>query len=201
MVNSQEDQNISILHSHHHSCRWQGLSVIKPISSIQLCSHFFLNYPEQWLSTGYHIHIWQLLLTLVKYECDLKNLTYIFARLKISTLDIQMNAALVNTTPGHTRIQAISRNGIDMEGLALTQLSIFFQNVIYCSNVILYKYNPSAWNWSSTPNIKSVLWILMTWCFSTRASVATVLSMHMCVSSCLWVKPNYAHMCFQLFID
>ena len=28
----------------------------------------------------------------------------------------------------------------------------------------------------------------MAWCFSTRASVATVLSMHPCVSSCLWVK-------------
>ena len=28
----------------------------------------------------------------------------------------------------------------------------------------------------------------MAWCFSTRASVTTVLSAHPCVSSCLWVK-------------
>ena len=28
----------------------------------------------------------------------------------------------------------------------------------------------------------------MAWCFSTRASVATVLSMHSCISSCLWVN-------------
>ena len=28
----------------------------------------------------------------------------------------------------------------------------------------------------------------MPWCFSTRASVATMLSMHPCVSSCLWFK-------------
>ena len=28
----------------------------------------------------------------------------------------------------------------------------------------------------------------MTWCFSTRASVATVLITHPCVSNCLWVK-------------
>ena len=31
-------------------------------------------------------------------------------------------------------------------------------------------------NWSSTMNIYSALWILMAWCFSTRASVPTVLN-------------------------
>ena len=30
------------------------------------------------------------------------------------------------------------------------------------------------------------LWVLMTWCFSTRALVATVLSIHPSISSCLW---------------
>ena len=34
----------------------------------------------------------------------------------------------------------------------------------------------------------SVLRILMAWCFSTRASVATVLTTHPCVSRCLRVK-------------
>ena len=37
----------------------------------------------------------------------------------------------------------------------------------------------------SVINILSTLWLLMAWCFSTRASVATVLDMHPCVSSCL----------------
>ena len=37
-------------------------------------------------------------------------------------------------------------------------------------------------------NILSALWILMTWCFSTRASVATGLSMHPCIFSYLWLK-------------
>ena len=37
-------------------------------------------------------------------------------------------------------------------------------------------------------NILSALWILMTWCFSTRASVATGMSMHPCIFSCLWLK-------------
>ena len=32
--------------------------------------------------------------------------------------------------------------------------------------------------------------MLMTWCFSTRASVATVLTMHPCVSQCLGVKSD-----------
>ena len=38
-------------------------------------------------------------------------------------------------------------------------------------------------------NIQSALWVLMAWCLSTRASVATVLGMHPCISSCLWVNP------------
>ena len=37
-------------------------------------------------------------------------------------------------------------------------------------------------------NILSALWLLLTWCFSTRASVATVLIMHPFVSSRLWVN-------------
>ena len=36
--------------------------------------------------------------------------------------------------------------------------------------------------------VRSVLWMLMTWCFSTRASVATILT-----------NTNYASMSFQLF--
>ena len=38
--------------------------------------------------------------------------------------------------------------------------------------------------------IKSPLRVLMTRCFSTRASVATVLSTHPCVSSCSWVNTH-----------
>ena len=43
-------------------------------------------------------------------------------------------------------------------------------------------------NWSNEKDISLALWILMARCFDTRASVAIVLSMHPCVSSCLWVK-------------
>ena len=35
-------------------------------------------------------------------------------------------------------------------------------------------------------NIYSALWILMVWCFRTRASVAKALSTHICISSSLW---------------
>ena len=38
--------------------------------------------------------------------------------------------------------------------------------------------------------IQSALWILMGWCFSTRASKAVVLSTNSCLSSCLWGKNN-----------
>ena len=44
------------------------------------------------------------------------------------------------------------------------------------------------WNWSNTMNILSALWILMAWCFITRASVATVLTTHPGISRCLRVK-------------
>ena len=64
----------------------------------------------------------------------------------------------------------------------------FFQNVIIFSNVIPYKCNILAWNWSNTMNIFSALWLLMVWCFSTRASVATLLSMHPSISSCVAVN-------------
>ena len=49
--------------------------------------------------------------------------------------------------------------------------------LVYVSISQLQRKNIFVWNWFNTVNIKSVLWILMAWCFSTRASVATVLSM------------------------
>ena len=35
------------------------------------------------------------------------------------------------------------------------------------------------------------LWMLMAWCFSTKASVATVLTMHPCISRCLRVNSEH----------
>ena len=60
-------------------------------------------------------------------------------------------------------------------------------NVILFSNIGSYNCNISIWNWIQW-NIEPALWVLMAWCFSTRASVATVPStcMHPCVSSILW---------------
>ena len=46
-------------------------------------------------------------------------------------------------------------------------------------------------NWSNTINILSTLWILMAWCFSTRAAVATMLRTQPCFSSCLRVDTKY----------
>ena len=36
--------------------------------------------------------------------------------------------------------------------------------------------------------ILSAMWLLLAWCFSTRAVVATLQNMHLCVSSHLWVN-------------
>ena len=53
-----------------------------------------------------------------------------------------------------------------------------------------YKCNIAVWNWSNAMDICSALWILMAWCFSTRASATTVLGMHLCLSGCLWVNDS-----------
>ena len=63
--------------------------------------------------------------------------------------------------------------------LTLKRLDRFFQNILYF--LMLYTVSAIFSNWSSTMNV-SALWILMAWCFSTRASVATVLTTHPCVS-------------------
>ena len=46
-----------------------------------------------------------------------------------------------------------------------------------CVNIVIF----FVWNWTNAMNIWSVLWILMAWCFNTRVSVATVLSVHTCI--------------------
>ena len=62
-----------------------------------------------------------------------------------------------------------------------------FYSVILFSITVIFLF---AWNLSNTIKVKSVLWLLMAWCFSARAAVATVLITHTCVSSCLWVNKN-----------
>ena len=65
-------------------------------------------------------------------------------------------------------------------------------------------WNISIWNWSNTMNVLSALWILMAWCFSTRASEATVLTTHPCVFRCLRVNTlrlaqNISHFTDDIF--
>ena len=74
--------------------------------------------------------------------------------------------------------------------LTLKHMRICFEDVILFSNVAHCKCNVFVSIVTITMNICSALWVLMSWCFSTRASVATVLSTHPCVSSCLWVNDS-----------
>ena len=74
------------------------------------------------------------------------------------------------------------------DDLTLKWLGHFFQNVISFSDAVHLMCNIFIWSWSNTMNFWSALWILMAWCFSTRASVAIVLTTHPCVSRCLRVK-------------
>ena len=81
--------------------------------------------------------------------------------------------------------------------LTLKQLGNFCQNVILFSHVVHHEWNILVWNYSNRMNILRTLWILMAWCFCTRASVATVLITHPCVSSCLRV--NSVEACWSIY--
>ena len=86
--------------------------------------------------------------------------------------------------------------------LTLKQLRHFFLNANSFANIVPYNCNIVVQNWSNIMNIQSALWILMA--CSTRASVATVLSTHWCVSSCLWVntqrlRQNGCHLADDIF--
>ena len=79
-----------------------------------------------------------------------------------------------------------------------------FQNVISFYDAVHLMCNIFIWNWSNTMNVQSALWILMAWCFSTRASVATVLIIHPCISRCLRVntlrqRQNARHLPYDIF--
>ena len=76
---------------------------------------------------------------------------------------------------------------ITSSSLTLERLDHFFSKPFF-SNVVHYKCNIIISNWANTMSVQSTFWILMAWCFSTRASVATVLTMHPCVSRYLRVK-------------
>ena len=65
----------------------------------------------------------------------------------------------------------------------------FLMHISFC-NTTPHNCNISVWNWYTIMIIQSALWILMSWCFSTRASVVTVLSTHPCIYSCLWFKKH-----------
>ena len=81
----------------------------------------------------------------------------------------------------------------------LTSKSFFFQNTLFFY-IFQIQSNVWIWNLSSTMIILSALWVLMSWCFSTRTSIPTVLSVHPCTSSCLgllFIHPSI-HIHFRL---
>ena len=80
--------------------------------------------------------------------------------------------------------------------LTLKPLGYFFSKCNSTFSIIHSEWNIVVWNHPSTMNILSTLWILMAWCFSTRASVATVLNTYPCVSRCLRV--NYSEIRYNL---
>ena len=72
----------------------------------------------------------------------------------------------------------------------LKQLGYFLQKFILVFYVIHCRRYPCTWNQLNTT---TALWILMAWCQSAGALIATVLIMHWCVSKYLgvnWSRPS-----------
>ena len=75
----------------------------------------------------------------------------------------------------------------------------FFQNVNLVCGAVHCKGNAFVWNWFNTIDAWSVLWVLMASCFSTRASVATVLITDPWRSRYLWVDSEPLYMEVRVF--
>ena len=63
----------------------------------------FSTSPKYILAIEYHVHIWQVSLTPIKYECDSKNVTGTFARSKILLTEKFTNRSLGTPTPERNR--------------------------------------------------------------------------------------------------
>ena len=140
---------------------WQGNKPLPEPMMVRLLMHIFITQP-QWVNRWPPAAV-----------------TFIFGWSNIVTVDALMtssNRLLTTTMLCHS--DDINIGLLSDSLITFKQLGICFQNVISFSNVIPYKCHISVSNWSNTISIYSALWILMTWCFSTRASVATVLHTH-----------------------
>ena len=93
----------------------------------------------------------------------------------------------------HQILMLIWKDGEGFSILTHKQLGHFsFRNLILFSNVY-YKCDFFLRQWSNAIHIWSALWVLMIWCFSTRASGATVLNMQPYVSRRVWVKTSHGN--------
>ena len=139
--------------------------------------------------------MWHWIGPLVMPYCDIDlGITSLFLNifLTIMCLSVEARWHMVQST-GTTLTEVFMWNSDiqDIIGLIIKQLLAIFQNLMLFSNIVPCNSNISVWIWSNTVNIQSALRVLMAWCFNTRASVATVLSTHPCVSSCLCFKWYY----------
>ena len=67
---------------------------------------------------------------------------------------------------GNCQLRLCTEATKESTGSHLNNWVIYFQNLLWFSNVIHYTCNFFVRNWSSAMNICSTLWLLMTWCFS-----------------------------------
>ena len=89
---------------------------------------------------------------------------------------------ILNTIKSYQKHYLITMIIISLNNQAIFIKMRFHFLILFATTAIfLYETGPFQW-------FQSALWVLMAWCFSTRASAATMLSTHPCVSSHLWVK-------------
>ena len=120
----------------------------------------------------------------IKYAVDSKRDKYILILLCVYLQHFVVTCQIINPADGYLQ------NSQGCLG-SLFDCVTFFKIQLHFLILFHINSNISIWNWSNCKDIYSALWILMAWCFSTRPSVATVMSMHPtypCISSYLWVN-------------
>ena len=159
-----------------HGCIFNTVATDAPSESIVLTEYslFWTNSIQKYYS--YKVHNWNLSYILTK------KITQLF---KGDLLWLSRQNKWYISTDLCPNIRKII--------LTLKQLGIFFKIqfyflILFPINVIfLYKMVPCNGFLISTVGTDGL-------CFSTRTSVATVLSMHQCISGCLWVdKDKWNH--------
>ena len=123
---------------------------------------------------------------------------------------ILLHPIAANICTRHASTKVVTCQKVSSYHLSHKHLGHFFSKCNLFSLIVHNRCNILVRNCTNTTNILSALWIQMAWCFSTRASVVTVLNMHghpyissgihQMASKCSWQVPKQYFLKIQCII-